>query len=270
MKSTSKKLVAFVILFSVINSGSGAFAQSFGKFLGAIRTEWLQDGRRMRLLSEFQYIDPQGKKWMAPAGSIIDGASIPKAFWSIIGGPFEGKYRAASVIHDVACDQKAEPWESVHEAFYWAMRASGVEALKAKVMFAAVYGAGPRWRHRRSVSVRMSSILKDVSGAFGQIGNSRNPEHRNDSKTAEAKIITKALEEVAPGSSAEVVEMTKREGLLGLDTVYQARVDIQPPAQRLDNEKLLILIERIKEREGSPGGGLSLEEIRSEANKEIQ
>lgn len=270
MKSIFKKVLANVILFSVINSGGGAFAQSFGEFLGAIRTEWLQDGRRMRLLSEFQYIDPQGKKWIAPAGSIVDGASIPKAFWSIIGGPFEGKYRAASVIHDVACDEKTQPWESVHEAFYWAMRASGVEALKAKVMFTAVYAAGPRWRHRRSVSVHMSSILKDVAGAFEHPGSPRNPEQRNDSKAAEAKIITKALEDAAPGSTAEVVEMSKRDGLLGVNTIYQARVDIQPPAKRLDNEKLLILLERIKEREDSPGGGLSLEQIRAEANKGIQ
>ena len=60
-------------------------------------------------------------------------------------GAFEGKYRQASVLHDVACDRKIEPWEQVHEMFYWAMLASGVSSLKAKIMYAAVYHKGPRW-----------------------------------------------------------------------------------------------------------------------------
>src|SRR2546430_931176 len=102
-------------------------AQAHGKFVGVVQTEWLGDGRKMKLLSTFHFIDSAGTDWEAPAGSIVDGASIPQFAWSIIGGPFEGNYRDASVIHDVACDQKARTWESVHEAFYNAMLTSGVE-----------------------------------------------------------------------------------------------------------------------------------------------
>jgi Protein of unknown function (DUF1353) len=43
-----------------------------------------------------------------PAGAIVGGASIPQVFWSIIGGPFEDKYREASVIHDYYCEQKSD------------------------------------------------------------------------------------------------------------------------------------------------------------------
>jgi len=99
----------------------------------------------MRLLASFAYIDPTGQKWEAPKDSVVDGASIPQFAWSFIGGPFEGNYREASVIHDVGCDQKVRPWNIVHEAFYWAMRASQVESWRAKVMYAAVYHFGPRW-----------------------------------------------------------------------------------------------------------------------------
>lgn len=35
----------------------------------------------------------------APAGTISNGASIPKAFWSIVGSPFD-EYLNESVIHD--------------------------------------------------------------------------------------------------------------------------------------------------------------------------
>ena len=99
----------------------------------------------MRLLEDTHYIGPDGRDWLAPKGSDIDGASIPQAFWCTIGGPFEDSYRDASVFHDVACDQKCARWEDVHYMFYTAMRCSGVSEQKAKVMYAAVYRFGPRW-----------------------------------------------------------------------------------------------------------------------------
>ena len=82
---------------------------------------------------------PFGNLGAAPAGSEIDGASTPQAFWSIIGGPFDGAYRNASVVHDVACVRKKERWEAVHRMFYDASLCGGVEVTKAKVMYAAVY-----------------------------------------------------------------------------------------------------------------------------------
>lgn len=137
----TRVLVAFALsaLALVVQS------EEVGKYLGTVQTEWLPDGRRMRLLAPLVYIDPKGQEWQAAAGSVVDGASIPQFAWSIIGGPFEGKYRSASVIHDVGCDEKTKPWEAVHEAFYWAMRASEVRPFLAKVIFAAVYHFGPRW-----------------------------------------------------------------------------------------------------------------------------
>jgi hypothetical protein len=86
-----------------------------------------------------------GEKWTAPKGWVTDGASIPRAAWTVAGGPFEGKYRAASVIHDVGCDQRTETWQDVHEVFFLGMMASGVEPWRAKIMYAAVYHFGPRW-----------------------------------------------------------------------------------------------------------------------------
>lgn len=62
-----------------------------------------------------------------------------------MGGPFEGQYRNASVVHDVACVKKSEKWEDVHRMFYYAMRAGGVSETRAALMYAAVYKFGPRW-----------------------------------------------------------------------------------------------------------------------------
>lgn len=118
---------------------------SFGRYLGRVVSRWLDDGRRMQLLEDFAYIDPHGIRWDAPAGSVVDGASIPQQFWSTIGGPFEGKYREASVIHDIACDRRNRPWTDVHWVFHEAMLASGVHPAQAQIMFAAVWGFGPKW-----------------------------------------------------------------------------------------------------------------------------
>jgi len=119
---------------------------TWGDFQGRVVTEWLDDGRRMRLLEDFQYIDPRGEKWLALKGAVIDGASIPRPFWSYIGGPFEGKYRNASVIHDVACQEKTRSWRNVHQMFYVAVLRGGVDEVTAKVMYGAVYFWGPRWK----------------------------------------------------------------------------------------------------------------------------
>lgn len=103
------------------------------------------DGRKAHLLGDIRYVDAKGSIWLAPKGWVVDGASIPRAFWAIIGGPWEGKYRFASVIHDVACDEKRRRWDEAANMFYEAMRCSGVTDTKAKVMYYAVYKFGPRW-----------------------------------------------------------------------------------------------------------------------------
>lgn len=120
-------------------------AGEFGTFEGEIAVKFCADGRRMELTEQAQYHDPNGTVWVAPKGAVIDGASIPQAAWPIIGGPFEGKYRTASVFHDVACVERKKPWQDTARMFYNAMRASGVDEVKAKAMFGAVYHFGPRW-----------------------------------------------------------------------------------------------------------------------------
>ena len=116
------------------------------EFIGDVDVRWLaNEPRKMKLLEAFQFVDKKGVKWSAPIGSIIDGASIPKLFWRLIGSPFVGKYRRASVIHDVYCVTKERPHSQVHKMFYDAMRVDGVSYLKAKTMYLAVKWGGPKW-----------------------------------------------------------------------------------------------------------------------------
>lgn len=116
-----------------------------GRFFGDVVALWLKDGRKMRLMEDFHFIDKSGKKWSAPEGSIVDGASIPRMFWASIGGPFSGRYRRASVLHDVACVERTEPHKKVHKMFHQAMLADKTPKAKAKEMYIAVVTFGPKW-----------------------------------------------------------------------------------------------------------------------------
>jgi len=126
-------------------AATGASSGSFGQFVGDVVATWDQDGRNMTLREDFVYVDAKQRRWVAPAGSVVNGASIPSAFWTLIGGPFEGKYRNASVVHDVGCEEMSQSWEDVHWMFYEACRAGGVPEKTAKVLYFAVYHFGPRW-----------------------------------------------------------------------------------------------------------------------------
>jgi len=118
----------------------------WGYYSGYPETRWDPDGRTMTLLNELRYTDPQGTVWVAPAGSIVDGASIPQYLWSFMGGPFEGKYRNASVLHDVAYEQKKRPPAECDRMFYNAMRASGVSAVESKTMYYSLLRFGHHWK----------------------------------------------------------------------------------------------------------------------------
>ncbi len=147
----SSALVCALVLVALAQP---ARSEDFGKFSGKPKTEWNDDGRSMRLLEDFIYTDAQGEKWVAKTGSSVDGASIPRMFWWLIGGPFEGEYRNASIVHDTECTEPHKhDWRAVHRMFYTASRAGGTDFVKAKVMFAAVYHFGPRWDWPQSESL---------------------------------------------------------------------------------------------------------------------
>jgi len=122
-------------------------------FIGEVRTLWLVEGavgddapdRRMQLIDDFAFVDPNGVQWLAPAGHVIDGASIPRMLWSIAGDPFIGTYRRASVLHDAACDARTQPSKVVHRMFYDAMIADGTSQTQAIEFYTAVRLFGPHW-----------------------------------------------------------------------------------------------------------------------------
>jgi Protein of unknown function (DUF1353) len=209
--------------------------ENFGKFIGRVAAAWVDASEReMILIEPFGYIDPDGNQWDSPAGSVIDGASIPKFAWSYIGGPFEGKHRNASVIHDVACEQKQRPWDKTHEIFYYAMRASGVGYVLANTMYAAVYHFGPRWEETVIIQGDAQFGFKGVEETVNEIKARRDPKNKFDVSVDRPTM---------PGEQATI------------------RVEITPPSKDLSESQFEELRSLINKRAASDP--MSLEEIRN-------
>ncbi len=125
-----------------------------------LKVQPLNDGsHRVKLLEDLIFVDAKGKKWKAPKGYVIDGATIPKVFQEFIGTPYGGQYVLASVIHDVAYDKRLGTWQEVHQVFYDAMLASGVEPRKAALMYMAVYEGSQRWGKNQNEHLSQEKIL---------------------------------------------------------------------------------------------------------------
>jgi hypothetical protein len=167
------------------------------RYIGRLAFTPLPDGVLMELLEEFGFLDRYGLRWMVPKGTWVDGASIPQPLWSIIGAPLTGKYRDASVIHDYYCDVRLRPWRDVHRVFYEAMIVSGVSIARAKIMYAAVYFAGPRW----SETVEHNSNIDKVFSTMDT------PFFRDTRKTVDVNGIT--AEQYAAADDVRFSMLTK-------------------------------------------------------------
>ena len=112
--------------------------------------------------NDLEFVDATGQTWIAPAGILTDGASIPPLFVPLIGNPRSKQFMNAATVHDSYCAESnrggpyyhTAPWQKVHRMFYDGLRASGTSPIKAKIMYAAVYLGGPRWKGVRQPGAR--------------------------------------------------------------------------------------------------------------------
>ncbi|CBE67454.1 MAG: DUF1353 domain-containing protein [Candidatus Methylomirabilis oxygeniifera] len=131
----------------------------FGEFLDRPKGAFIVEAQPrplFRVETDFRFKDPNGLLWSTPAGTEVDGASIPQLFWSIIGGPFEGPYINASIIHDYYCRTMERTAHDTHRNLYYGMRTSQVPKWKAKLMHWAVSAFGPSWKLERRVVMRQT------------------------------------------------------------------------------------------------------------------
>jgi len=84
------------------------------------------------------------KEYIAKAGFITDGASIPRLFWALIGCPLRGKYVGSAIIHDATCTLWHLGVITRKEGdllFLQMLKDNGVGFIKRNIMYLAVRSA---------------------------------------------------------------------------------------------------------------------------------
>lgn len=114
------------------------------------------DGEMWTVAEDFEYrvgSEDSGEVIKVPKGFMSDGASIPKIFWSWIGGP-TGRYFYAAVLHDWLYYKKIYKRAKADKIFYEAMGVLGVPNWKRSMMYMAVrMCAWISWNNRKPLVV---------------------------------------------------------------------------------------------------------------------
>lgn len=130
-------------------------AADTGRFHGRVIVEWVDDSpfiASMRLVEEFSFQQANGKSWVVPAQTTVDGRFAPPLFTRLVGHPFEGGFRKAAIVYDYVSGDMTQPWSEAQRMFYEASVVEGILPIEAKVMYMLMNAAGSRWAERRSSS----------------------------------------------------------------------------------------------------------------------
>jgi hypothetical protein len=80
-----KKIILFMIFLFLFIPFKMLAAEKHGWYENKVIGEWLvekEPDRNIKLSVNFYYHNPNGKRWPAPKGTVVDGASIPKPLWN--------------------------------------------------------------------------------------------------------------------------------------------------------------------------------------------
>jgi len=170
-------LIAIIGTFLASCNGEGHLEQ-----FAPSEISFREHGELKELIDErLVFTDAQGMEWIAPQGTLTDGASVPRWALPITNGRWDSAFLKAAVVHDAYCqsdnetrapDQyRSRPWQAVHRMFHEAILAGGTTPTLAKVMFAAVWLKGPRWDDTGADAdaVPSEALNRGFSGAIGWI-----------------------------------------------------------------------------------------------------
>ncbi|MBW8812592.1 MAG: DUF1353 domain-containing protein [Caulobacterales bacterium] len=149
------------------------------QFSGEPATRWLTlpaPDRNMQLLEDFWFEDRAGRRWDAPKDSVVDGTSIPQALWAVVGSPYTGFYRRASIVHDIACDnaKTEDDRRAADRMFYEACREGGCSVEEALVLYTGVrigaaWGVHPWFSAVPQIRTARPALDKAIEAQFQMV-----------------------------------------------------------------------------------------------------
>lgn len=100
--------------------------------------------REAIVLSDFGFVCDEGEIW-SYEGDLVNGASIPRFCWRVVGAPYYGRHRWACIIHDACYFRKDMERKEVDRIWLQALKYSDVNFAKRHMMYRAVRLFGPRF-----------------------------------------------------------------------------------------------------------------------------
>ncbi len=145
--------------------------EKWGRFPGPLDVRSDGNGRDWSLLKDFAFVDQNDKRWNADKDKFTwNGASIPLPAWVLVGSPFIGCHRKASVVHDfyyqnhVSC---SETRKNVDVMYYHACRAGGMGWVNANVQYYCLRWFGKRWGDKDDLPFTQQEKAAFLTGRTG-------------------------------------------------------------------------------------------------------
>jgi len=99
-------------------------------------------------VGEFGFVDSKGISWTVPKGRVVNGASVPRTVWPILGAPLSSDYTIPIILRDYYAEIQTRPWQDVNRMFSESLLKAGVNQTKAAILYQAVVSFGPRWESK--------------------------------------------------------------------------------------------------------------------------
>ena len=145
MKKLLACLASTLVITGVPVTGTSGAEQ--GGFEGRVVVEWLDDAfvPSVRTVEDFGFRQTKGKFWKVARGQVFNGKGMPPLFSDMVGSPYEGSFRKASMVYESATQRMTEKWDEAQRMFFEASVAEGVAPQDAKVMYLLLALQGSRW-----------------------------------------------------------------------------------------------------------------------------
>jgi hypothetical protein len=113
--------------------------------------EFVPGSDNVRTTGVLKYDCPRTKqRFVVPAGFTCDGASIPRILWTLVGHPFDKRWRRESVLHDwfYRTTGHGISRRMADQIFYYSLRDGGLRYTKALLMYLGVrIGGWVAWKN---------------------------------------------------------------------------------------------------------------------------
>jgi tetratricopeptide (TPR) repeat protein len=215
------RLLALSCIFGFTSSCNGDSKGQFTPDEIQLKTQ----GEFMELQSDrLIFRDTNGNEWVAPKGTLTDGASVPRLALPITDDRFNRTFLKAAVVHDAYCQEdnqtrtpnqyRKKPWKAVHRMFYDGMLAGKTNLPTAQIMYAAVYLLGPRWddplRDLRQVS--KGNLTRGFTGAKQWIERNQPTVAQLEAEIERREPVLRRLNTLENGITAAVQRKKTDEG----------------------------------------------------------